>query len=77
MDELRSETEKWLERMKGLLPRIKLKDERGKAFLTNIRAYVSDAEHFLGKGDLVRAFESVIWAFAIFETCKELGILGD
>ncbi len=77
MDELRSEAEKWLKRMKELLPRIKPKDERGKAFLANIKAYVSDAEHFLEKGDLVRAFESVIWSYAIFETCKELGVLND
>jgi len=67
--DLRAETEKWLvradERLSGC---------RGdESFLSNIKAYISDSRYFLEKGDLIRAFEAVIWAWAWLEIGEELG----
>jgi len=43
--------------------------------LRNINAYISDSEYFLKKGDLVRAFECVVWAWAWLEIGLDIGIL--
>ena len=64
---LRAETEKWLERLES----IKIEGEEW--FVENIKAYISDARHFLDNGDLIRAFEAVIWAWAWYEIGKEIG----
>ncbi|MFP4116936.1 MAG: DUF357 domain-containing protein [Candidatus Aenigmatarchaeota archaeon] len=68
--QLEDETKKWLE---------KLKDEdidsaagKGEMFVENIEAYTKDAEHFLEEGDLVRAFEAVVWAWSWLEIGEEL-----
>ncbi len=60
-DELKEETEKWLDKIK------KIKFEGEKDFVRNIKAYISDSEYFLEKGDLIRAFECVVWAWAWLE----------
>jgi hypothetical protein len=44
-------------------------------FLKNINAYIKDCKYFLGRGDLIRAFEAVIWAWAWLEIGKELKVL--
>lgn len=44
-------------------------------FARNIRAYISDSEYFEKKGNIVLAFESIVWAWAWFEILKELNIL--
>ncbi len=67
VDELRVETLKWLERIK------KRKFNGDRRFVDNILAYISDAEYFMEKGDLVRAFECVVWAWAWLEIGVELG----
>jgi len=36
-------------------------------YATNVRAYYSDSFHFVGKGDYVRAFEAIVWAWAWYE----------
>ena len=72
---LRKETEKWLVKIKEERKKIELADTSKEEFLKNIDAYISDSEHFLENNDLIRAFEAVIWAWSILETCKELGIL--
>ncbi|MCS7129804.1 MAG: DUF357 domain-containing protein [Archaeoglobaceae archaeon] len=46
--------------------------EGDKRFLDNIKAYASDAEFFLSRSDLIRAFECVIWAWAWLEIGLEL-----
>ncbi|MCQ8903566.1 MAG: DUF357 domain-containing protein [Methanothrix sp.] len=66
--DLRAETEKWLVRADQRLSRCR-GDER---FLSNIKAYISDSRYFLGRGDLIRAFEAVIWAWAWLEIGEEL-----
>ncbi|MGB9902009.1 DUF357 domain-containing protein [Methanothrix sp.] len=66
--DLRAETEKWLLRADERLSRC-IGDDR---FLNNIKAYISDSRYFLERGDLIRAFEAVIWAWAWLEIGEEL-----
>ncbi len=70
-DDLLAETEKWLGRADDLFSRL---TGEGR-FLENISAYLSDSRYFLQKGDLIRAFESVIWAWAWMEIGLEMNIL--
>ena len=72
---LRQETEKWTSRIAKKLENTEAVGSKGKGFLTNIKAYVSDSRHFLEKGDLVRSFEAIIWAFSWLEIGLELGLL--
>ena len=74
-EELRNETLKWLERIKSRVKNVKAVNRNGEEFLRNIRAYISDSEYFLDKGDLVRAFECVVWAWAWLEIGLNIGIL--
>ncbi len=64
---MRNETLKWLERIKTR------SIEGDRRFVENIKAYISDAEYFLSKNDLVRAFECVVWAWAWLEIGLEIG----
>ncbi len=72
--QLREETEKWLERAKKERKKIKLSNESRKNFLKNVDAYISDCEHFLKENKLILAFEAVVRAWSWLEICKELGI---
>ncbi len=72
---LREETEKWLLRVREEVKKTKLLDQERKEVLTNINAYVKDSEYFLKKNDLIRAFEAVIWAWAVLESAREFGAL--
>ncbi len=60
---LRAETLKWLERAEDLFAVIS-GDEH---FLENVSAYIQDSNYFLENGDLIRAFEAVVWAWAWME----------
>ena len=66
---------KWLDRIKGRVGKVKANGKKGEEFLRNIHAYISDSEYFLKKGDLVRAFECVVWAWAWLEIGLDIGIL--
>jgi hypothetical protein len=70
--ELRNETVKWLQRAEQLFGETIQRDER---FAKNIAAYISDSHHFLDTGDLIRAFEAVIWAWAWMEIGQEMGLM--
>lgn len=70
-EDLSAETQKWLGRADDLFRRL-TGEER---FMENISAYLSDSRYFLEKGDLIRAFESVIWAWAWMEIGLEMEIL--
>jgi hypothetical protein len=70
-EDLRAETLKWLERAEDLFPRI----SGDEPFLENISAYICDSRHFLEQGDLIRAFEAVVWAWAWMEIGLEREIL--
>lgn len=70
----RAEIEKWLDKMENMMDRIEAADDKSKEVLQNMKAYAQDSRYFLDKQDFVRSFEAIIWAFAIFETCKELNV---
>jgi hypothetical protein len=70
--ELRAEIKKWTSRLDDILPKVEPADDHGDKMFENIEAYRKDSEHFLAKGDLVRSFECLIWAWAILETGKNL-----
>jgi hypothetical protein len=70
-EDLRSETLKWQERAEELFCRL----TGDKEILENISAYIRDSHFFLDKGDLIRAFEAVIWAWAWMEIGLERGML--
>jgi len=72
---LRKETNKWLHRIEKEIKNIKPQDERGREFLENILAYIKDSRYFLGRGDLVRSFEAVIWAWSYLSISRELKLL--
>ncbi|MDI6721773.1 MAG: DUF357 domain-containing protein [Candidatus Aenigmarchaeota archaeon] len=74
MENLKEEIEKWATRAKEKRKRIFV--EKGREnLLVNIDAYISDSEHFLRKNDLIRSFESIIWAWAWIEILQELRIV--
>ena len=71
---LENETNKWLARIEPIAEKIECFDSKGEHMLQNMKAYISDTKHFLEKKDYVRAFEAVVWAWAIYEICLDLGI---
>lgn len=72
---LRKETGKWTEKIEKEMERVRLKEHGKDELLMNIRAYVKDSKHFMDKGDLIRSFEAIIWAWAWLEILKELEIV--
>ncbi len=69
-EKLEKETEKWLEKLKN--EDFETVGDGGKMFLENIEAYTKDAEYFLEEGDLIRAFEAVVWAWSWLEIGEEM-----
>jgi diphthine synthase len=59
---LLKEIEKWTERLEREVGPLKSKPK-----MENILAYLRDSEHFREKGDLVKSFECLIWAWALFQ----------
>ncbi len=74
-EQLIAETKKWLERIEHERPKIVLVDKTKKDFLENIDAYIKDAKHFMDKGDFIRAFEAIIWAYSWLEIGERIGII--
>jgi len=70
-EELKKETQKWLKRIRERVKKV----EGDRRSLENITAYISDSDYFMEKGDLVRAFECVVWAWAWLEIGLEIGKL--
>ncbi|VVB70315.1 Uncharacterised protein [uncultured archaeon] len=70
-EDLRSETLKWQKRARELFCRL----SGDEPMLENISAYIRDSQFFLDNGDLIRAFEAVIWAWAWMEIGLEKGML--
>jgi uncharacterized protein len=70
-EDLRAETVKWQKKAQDLYEKVSGDGE----FLENISAYIRDCRYFLEKGDLIRAFEAVIWAWAWMEIGLEKGLL--
>jgi uncharacterized protein len=69
--ELREETRKWLLEAEDLLCKV----SGDEPFLENVSAYIHDSHYFMEKGDLIRAFESVIWAWAWMEIGLNMKLL--
>ncbi|MBN2095162.1 MAG: DUF357 domain-containing protein [Candidatus Aenigmarchaeota archaeon] len=72
-EELVGETKRWLSKIKAL--KITPKSDKGREHKGNIEAYISDSLHFFDKGDYVRSFEAVVWAWAFLEISKDLGLI--
>jgi len=71
-DRLRQEIEKWSKRLDEEIPKMSRSYEKGAKLVENIQAYQRDSDHFLKRGDLVKSFECLIWAWALLETGREL-----
>jgi len=74
MEKLLEETLKMIEKIEPMIGKIEITGDKGEEMLENTKAYVSDSKHFLNEKDFIRAFESVVFAYGILETCEELGI---
>jgi hypothetical protein len=72
VEDLRAETEKWLLKAEESMETVSARGEDGERFRNNIEAYISDCRYFLENGDLIRAFEAVIWAWAWIEIGEDL-----
>lgn len=76
---LREETEKWLGRLEkaysSFSPTGKLPEADLKPIRENIEAYIKDARYFLGRSDLIKAFEAVVYAWGLLEACQHLGLM--
>jgi len=70
-EDLRAETVKWQKKAQDLYEKVSGEGE----FLENVSAYIRDCQYFLEKGDLIRAFEAVIWAWAWMEIGLQKGLL--
>ncbi len=62
-EDLFTETLKWLKKADDIFPKL----SGNKRFLENTYAYICDSRYFLEHGDLIRAFEAIVWAWAWIE----------
>ena len=76
---LKGETDKWLAKLKeaysSFSPTGKLPETDLKPIRDNLEAYIKDARYFMEKGDLIRAFEAVVYAWGLLEACQHLGLV--
>ncbi|HJW97406.1 MAG TPA: DUF357 domain-containing protein [archaeon] len=78
---LKKETGKWLERLQKARPSVRIGSsdpalqKKAKEALRNMDAYIKDTSHFLEKGDFIRAFEAIVWAWGILETLEHAGLV--
>ncbi|OGI12410.1 hypothetical protein A3K64_01095 [Candidatus Micrarchaeota archaeon RBG_16_36_9] len=73
MEKLQEETLKMLKKIEPMIDKIEINSKKGEEMFTNMKAYISDSKHFLKEKDLIRAFESIVFAYGILETCIDLG----
>lgn len=73
MDKLQEETLKMLKKIEPMVDKIDVVSNKGEEMLNNMKAYIADSKHFLNQKDFIKAFESVVWSWAILEICEELG----
>lgn len=74
-EQLKSETSKWTDKCKVAISEVNSVGKKGEEFLVNIKAYISDTQHFIDESDMVRAFEAIIWAWAWLEIGTDIGVL--
>jgi hypothetical protein len=65
--------EEWLDKLNKKMEKVKSVNNKGKELIKNINAYIVDTEHFVKKGDYVKAWELVSFAWGLFECGEELG----
>ena len=80
VESLERETRKWLARLEsetkgGIKPVGKTNQEKIRNSIDNIHAYIKDCNYFLEQGDLVRAFEAIVYAWGIYETLLRLNLI--
>jgi hypothetical protein len=68
------ETKEMIKKIEPLIDKIEAKDDKGEEMLENMKAYISDSKHFLERKNYLKAFEAIVWAWAILEICEELGV---
>ncbi len=68
---IEQEIDKWTGKINEVVDKVETDNQE---MFRNMKAYIEDSKHFREKGDLVRSFECIIWSWAIFEICKELGV---
>ena len=79
--DLKAETEKWLARLRKERPGVKIiakekaLEKAAREALKNMDAYIKDTNYFMQKGDFIRAFEAVVWAWGILETMEHAGMV--
>ena len=73
-EDLEREIAKWSGKLEKEMKAVK-ENERNEGFAKNIRAYMKDSKYFHEKGDLIRSFEALIWAWAYLEICREMKII--
>lgn len=71
-EDLRNEIAKWLDKLLREKNAVEILNDKGQEFMSNIEAYISDSRYFMDKGDLIRAFECVVWAWAWLEIGMEI-----
>jgi len=74
MEKMREEIIKMLEKIEPLIKKIEVSDEKGEEMMENMKAYINDSKHFLGKENYLKSFEAIVWAWAILEICEELNV---
>ena len=72
---LNEEIENWTGKLDEILPITKTSTEEGKDLIEDILAYRKDSEYFLEKGDIIKSFECLIWAWALLEIGKRFRYL--
>jgi hypothetical protein len=76
--QLEQETLKWMKKLEAELrslqepPAPQARDE-----MKNVRAYLSDCKHFLEKKDFLRAFEAIVYAWAIWDVLHRCELIKD
>ncbi len=81
MEEIKDLAEKEMDRIDTVLKSLKVTDNSALELYNLTLSYFTDAKHFLGKGDFIRAFEAAVicWAYCdaglhlkVFSVDKEL-----
>jgi len=74
-NKLLEETKKWLSRIETEKYIVNNESEEVKNVLKNLKAYIDDCKYFLEQGDMIRAFEAIVYAWGIYETLLHLKII--
>ncbi|MFH1445773.1 MAG: DUF357 domain-containing protein [Nanoarchaeota archaeon] len=78
-EELKKETLKWLKKLeketRGIKSTGRLDEQHIKSVIKNMNAYMQDCYYFMDKDDWIRAFEAVIYAWGIYESCAHLKLV--